>query len=122
MANTYTWKIKQLECATSLMGNQNVVVKVYWVCEGASDQVKKEKNDFGYEFDVITTAKMENAISIEFAGGDFTPFEKLTETQVIDWVKSGLGDAGIAETLAVIDADIQAKLNPPIVKMNVPWN
>jgi hypothetical protein len=122
MANTYTWKIKQLECAPSLMGNQNVVVKIYWACEGVSDQVKKEKNDFGYEFDVVTTSKAENFVSVDFVGGNFTPFDQLTEAQVIDWVKSALGDAGVAETLALIDADIEAKLNPPIIKINVPWN
>jgi len=122
MANTYTWKIKQLECAPSLMGNQNVVVNICWVCEGVSDQIKKEKNHFDYEFDVVTTSKAENVVSVDFAGGNFTPFNQLTEAQVIDWVKSALGDAGVAETLALIDADIEAKLNPPIIKMNVPWN
>lgn len=51
---------------------------------------------------------------------DFTPFDSLTKDQVIDWVKTTLGDEQVAALEAGLEEQIQQKLNPTTAT-GLPW-
>lgn len=121
MANTYTWKVAELECVPQVGNKQNVVAVVHWLCVAESDQKKREKNDYGYEYEVITQAKYSGATNVDLVDGAFTPFENLTEQQIVEWVQTILGAEPVAQIYQVLDAEINAKLNPPMVKPKLPW-
>jgi hypothetical protein len=56
--------------------------------------------------------------SVGFArGDDFTPFEELTEAQVVEWVKAQLDVAEIEASLA---GQINKKKNP-VTAHGLPW-
>ena len=49
-----------------------------------------------------------------------TPYEQLTEAQVIGWVKEAIG----AETVAALEANVAAQIaaaKAPVVTAGVPW-
>ena len=52
--------------------------------------------------------------------GNYTPFDQLTQDQVIGWVKSALGDEQVASIETALEAQIQEKLNPTH-SSGVPW-
>jgi hypothetical protein len=54
--------------------------------------------------------------------GDFTPYNDLTQHQVIIWVKDTLGQQAINEMLATIDAQLQEMANPAIITPPLPWS
>lgn len=51
---------------------------------------------------------------------NYTPFDQLTQDQVIGWVKSALGDEQVASIEAALESQIQEKLNPTH-SAGVPW-
>jgi hypothetical protein len=58
--------------------------------------------------------------SIILSGELVTPFDKLTEDQVIGWVKNGIGE----EQVSFYEAQVQAKLNElktPTSLAGLPW-
>lgn len=56
--------------------------------------------------------------------GSFTPFEQLTEQQVLGWVKEALTADRIAKFEHILTAEINYKKNPPVplVSKPAPWN
>ena len=52
--------------------------------------------------------------------GNYTPFDQLTEDQVIGWVKSALGDEQVVSIETALADQIQQKLNPTSAA-GVPW-
>jgi hypothetical protein len=56
--------------------------------------------------------------SCKFERGDsFTPFEDLTESQVVEWVKEQLG----SETVAELENAIDDELSEKNVTNSIPW-
>lgn len=58
------------------------------------------------------------------AGGNFTPYDQLTQEQVIGWVKDGLGPDGVANYEANVQGQINSILNPPVSPQDtpLPWS
>jgi hypothetical protein len=52
------------------------------------------------------------------SGTDFTAYNDLTEEQIIQWLINGLNVNDSEESLI---AQIEAKKNPPIVILPLPW-
>jgi len=50
----------------------------------------------------------------------YTPFDQLTQDQVIRWVKEALGDEQVANIETALASQIQQKLNPTSAA-GVPW-
>lgn len=50
----------------------------------------------------------------------FVAYDNITEAQAVDWVQSAMGQAGVDELTAKLDADILAKTSPA-QKAGVPW-
>ena len=55
------------------------------------------------------------------ADPDFIPYDKLTEAQVVEWVKDAMGETQVAAHEAAVQAQINAKLNPTSAA-GVPWS
>jgi hypothetical protein len=58
--------------------------------------------------------------SIALTGELTTPYESLTEAQVIGWVKSAMGADTVAAHEAAVAAQIEAQKNP-VVAAGLPW-
>ena len=56
------------------------------------------------------------------AGSPFTPYEDLTQDQVVGWTKDALGDEQVAATEANVAAQIETQKNPPVVTPPLPWS
>ncbi len=75
MAVTSTIKINQIECLPSHEGKSNVVRRIYWVYV-VQDGEK--------------SAAYGNSTDVELVDGDFTPYEDLTEEQLVQWVEASM--------------------------------
>lgn len=93
-----TWKINQLERQST----DGLVTVVHW----GVDAVDGEH-----------TASVYSTVTLE-RSGSFTPFDNLTEAQVIGWVQSKVGKAA---TEAALNAQIEAKKQPQILT-GLPWS
>ena len=54
----------------------------------------------------------------------FTPYEDLTEEQVIGWIQASLGESGVASFETTIAASIDSQANPPVTptEQPLPWS
>jgi hypothetical protein len=95
---TTTWTINQLERNTS----NGFVTTVHY-------SVNAVDGDF--------SASTYGTIGFE-AGEPATPFESLTQSQVIAWVKDKLGEEAVEASLA---AQIEAQRNP-VKASGLPWS
>jgi hypothetical protein len=77
-----SWEINGLAAGSDL-----VVTRVYWHLRG---QLRKEGSDYLYQDAVGDWTDLT-------AGDSITPFDQLTEQQVIEWIQSSLGQTRITE-------------------------
>jgi hypothetical protein len=108
---SYNWAVNSMSC--------------YPQAEGQTDVV------FSVNFGVNKTATVNNepylsvasgSILVTYvAGGTYTPYDQLTQEQVIGWVQSALGETGVADYEARVDAQIDSAMNPPVVSPPLPW-
>lgn len=106
--NTYKWTIAQLECKPQEEGKTDVVVTAHW----RVDATDGTNNAGAYGSQSFTLTE----------GADFTPFEELTETQVVGWVQSSMGVDAVTALQENLDKQIEEAANPPIVKPPLPWS
>lgn len=107
MAITYTWKIDQLECSPQLDDKTDVVITVHW---------RLSATDGGY------SATMYGSMSLSFEDdGNFTPYDQLTEAQVIGWVEAAHGETTVTQMKDALLKQIQDQQNPPIIRKPLPW-
>lgn len=110
MSIEYNWKVEQLEVVPQQEGKENVVVTVHWRVIG--EEVVEDKTFYGSVYSSTSLT-----LNIE---GEFTPFENLTEEQVIGWIQgSGVDKTATEES---IFKQIEDQKNPPIIKPILPWN
>lgn len=105
---TYNWTVAQLDCYPEYEGNCDVVFTVHWRMDGTDG-----KHTAGVYGSVGLTLDPE---------ASFTPYEKLTEDQVIGWVQDALGKEQVAAYEDGVAAQIDALTNPPVVNLPLPWN
>jgi hypothetical protein len=55
-------------------------------------------------------------------GATFTPYEDLTEAQVIGWVQDALGAEQVAAYEANVAQQIADQIDPPVVTPPLPWS
>ena len=70
------------------------------------------------------TANFEDVQTFTYTGGAFTPYEDLTEAQVVGWIQSALGENGVNSIYSCIDGQINFILNPPPTSQPepLPWS
>ena len=105
MATQITWLIQQMSTVPQLDGQTDVVVTAAWRCNGIDGQ---------YEATVYGAASFTLA-----QGSSFTPYDQLTQDQVLGWCYENGVDKTAME--ASVYQQIQNQINPPVVVLPLPW-
>lgn len=114
MANTYKWFISGMEAYPAFTPEgasnplSNVVFKINWH--------RQIDDGLGNALEISGTQ------DIAFdANSEFVDYTKLTETEVLGWLESSIGQEGMADLDAKLTAKLTDQLNPPVVKLPLPW-
>lgn len=103
---TISWIIERLLVKPTEGTLTDVVITADWRCNGSQDSYSG--TCYG---------------SCSFAppsGSGFTPYNELTEQQVLDWCYSNGVDQAAIE--ANVTAQINNQINPPVVVLPLPWS
>jgi hypothetical protein len=101
---TINWIIERLLVRPTEGSETNVVITADWRCNGTQDQY----NGTCY-----------GSCSFAPPSGSFTPYEDLTEQQVLDWCYANGVDKTAIE--ANVTQQINDQINPPIIAPPLPW-
>lgn len=100
------WTIVSMAVKTQEAGLSDVVYIVNWLAEDS---------------DGINEARNGGDIELPAPEGAFTPYDQLTEQQVLGWVWTTMGD----EARFALEADLNAQIvymqQPPVVSPPLPW-
>ncbi len=100
-----TWIIEWLKTTPSTSNPAECVVQAGWRCNGSQD---------GF------TATVYGSAGFTYTEGEpFTPFNQLTQEQVLGWVWANGVDK--AEVEANIQRQLDEQINPPVVNQPLPW-
>jgi hypothetical protein len=102
--NTITWSITAMNCSTTET-NPDTVIVCHWTCAGT---------DGTYNASIYSTC------SVPSPTGSFTPYDQLTQEQVLGWCYANGVDKSATE--AAVEAQLQAQINPPVVTPALPWS
>lgn len=105
MSATITWTVTSMDCYPQEAGNTDVVFTVHWTCSGAQD---------AHAASVYSTCAIPAP-----TGGSFTPYDQLTQNQVLGWIWANGVDK--AATEAAVQQQIDNQINPPVVTPPLPW-
>ena len=107
MSITTKWIIMSLECKPAEGDLTNVVQTVHWTVNGT---------------DGTYAGSAYGAVGVPVADPvTFTPYESLTEDEIVGWVKTVLGEETVTAYEANVANQITAQVTPPIVKPPLPW-
>ena len=99
------WTIDAMDCYPQDQGNADVVYNVHWRCTGN---------------DGDASASVYGTCAVPYAGGKFTPYDQLTQDQVLGWIwANGVNQA---EVEASVTAQVNAILHPTTVSPPLPWS
>ena len=100
--NTYTWKINAVDCYTSKDGLEKVAYNVHWSF---------------FATDGENNASMIGVQSVgEPSPDNFTPFDQLTEEQVVSWITASMD---VEQMQANLDNQIEALVAPKVVTLQL---
>jgi len=105
MATTFEWSITQMNCYPQAEGQSDVVFCCHWTCSGT---------DGTYNGSVYSTCGVTYK-----ADTPYTPYDQLTQNQVLGWIWSSGVDKDSAE--AAVQTQIDNQINPPVVSPQLPW-
>jgi len=105
MATEIVWNVSELNCLPDAEGKQDYVVTAHWQCNGV---------DGDYSGSVYSTCSF-----AVVQGEAFTPYDQLTQDQVLGWVWANGVDKSATE--AAVEQQIANAKNPPIVSPQLPW-
>lgn len=111
MSATFTWAITQMQAYPQADGETDVVFQVTWVCTGVEVSGGNTYQTSSIGFQPVTYT----------AGTPFTPYDQLTEAQVLQWVFDALGTEGVNAVQDGVQSVIDAQINPPVVQLPLPW-
>jgi hypothetical protein len=107
MTVTHKWAVSQLDCYPEYEGYKDVAFTAHWRMDGT---------------DGDHTAGVYGSVGLTLdPEAKFAPFEKLTEAQVIGWVKDALGEEQVASYEENVANQIDALINPLVVRPSMPW-
>jgi len=105
---TPIWTITAMDAYPQAQGQADVVFNVHWTCAGT--QIEENKT---YSASVYSTCQ------VEFTGGTYTPYESLTQDQVLGWIWNSGVDKDTTE--AAVQSQIDGQINPTVVTPPLPW-
>jgi hypothetical protein len=101
---TLSWIIERLLVKPIEGSNPDVVITADWRCNGTQDQY---------------SGTCYGSCSFQPPSGEFTPYEDLTEAQVLNWCyENGVDQAAIE---ANVTQQIENQINPPVIAPPLPW-
>ena len=107
MAITNTWTVVQMDCYPEVDGETDVVFTVHWTLTGT---------DGTYTSSVYGS----QAVGLD-PDAPFTPYDKLTENLVLNWVWDAMGDEQVRAYEDNVEGSIFTQANPPVVTPPLPW-
>ena len=109
MTATFNWTVTAMDCYPQVGSETDVVFTVHWTCSGVQTQ-----GETTYNGSVYSTASVPAP-----APADFTPYDQLTQNQVLGWIWANGVDQ--AATEAAVQTQIDNQINPPVVTPPLPW-
>ena len=101
---TIIWIIERLLVKPTEGSLTDVVITADWRCNGTQDQY---------------SGTCYGSCSFQPPTGEFTPYEDLTQEQVLNWCyENGVDQAAIE---ANVSLQIENQINPPVVTLPLPW-
>jgi len=101
---TINWIIERLLVKPTEGTLTDVVITADWRCNGTQDQY---------------SGTCYGSTSFAPPSGSFTPYDQLTEQQVLDWCFANGVDQSAIE--ANVSQQIENQINPPIIAPPLPW-
>ena len=101
---TLTWLIERLLVKPTEGSNTDVVITADWRCNGSQESF---------------SGTCYGSCSFAPPTGSFTPYDQLTEAQVLSWCYANGVDQSAIE--ANVSLQIQNQINPPVVSLPLPW-
>ena len=101
---TLSWIIERLLTKPTEGTYTDVVITADWRCNGSQESY---------------SGTCYGSCSFAPPTGSFTPYDQLTEQQVLDWCYQNGVDQKAIE--ANVTAQIEAQINPPVVSLPLPW-
>lgn len=105
-----TWAVKPNGLSTTTKeGNADFVVRAEYVITGT---------------DGVNTIEIPYMESFDAPAKDFTPFESLSEAQVIAWAQEKMGAAQLENLQRGVESHLERMANPPppVVTKAAPWS
>ena len=108
---TINWTIDWLNQSTqTINGFTQVVLTAGWRATGSETANGKDVSNSIYGTCSFPEPE---------AGGSFTPYADLTQSQVVDWCWSNGVNQTATET--AINANLAAQINPAVIQPPLPW-
>ena len=101
---TILWLIERLLVKPLEGSNPDVVITADWRCNGSQETY---------------SGTCYGSCSFQPPSGSFTPYDELTEQQVLDWCFANGVDQKAIE--ANVSLQIANQINPPVVSLPLPW-
>ena len=101
---TILWLIERLLVKPTEGSNTDVVITADWRCNGT---------------DETYSGTCYGSCSFQPPSGSFTPYEDLTQDQVLGWCYENGVDKTAIE--ANVTLQIENQINPPVVTLPLPW-
>jgi hypothetical protein len=101
---TILWIIERLLVKPTEGSLTDVVITADWRCNGTQDQY---------------SGTCYGSCSFQPPSGSFTPYEDLTQEQVLGWCYANGVDQAAIE--ANVTQQIENQINPPVVTLPLPW-
>ena len=99
------WIIKQILVKKTEESLSDVVITANWSCRGS---------------DGAFSAALTGCVSFAPPSGDFTPYDQLTEAQVLGWCWDNGVDKASVE--ASVEQQIVEQADAPVVSLPLPWS
>jgi len=112
MAN-FTWLVSQLDSIPSIDGMDKVISVIHWRAQKTylSSQISEGTPLFTADhYESLSMPKPHES--------NFTPYQDVTQEMVISWLEELLD---VKKIEAILDAQIENFLNPPIQNYGLPW-
>ena len=113
---TITWKVTNLDCYPKYDMESDVVFTVHWDCLGNMTVATGSLSGSTYNSRLYGTTGV-----TYHSGSSFTPYNQLTQNQVLSWVFDAMGVQQKDNIEAGASAAIYTQINPPVINPPLPW-
>jgi hypothetical protein len=110
----YTWTVSSMESYSEVDNLQDVVFSVSWTMIG--EWLSEDSSLYSALAIGITAIELPSN-----PDGSFTPYDELTELQVLGWVQNTIGEDGIISYEQNIANEIAKQAGPVVVTLPLPW-